>query len=431
MNPLSPCDICVLVTAAFVLTFVPGLRLRDRSLLSVRDRGTALLVFLVLGMVEEASLSRSGWINERIVTVCAAGLVAGPWVGLVVSVFVTWLAVTYDGLPFGSIGVSMLCGGLTGGWLYRWRPKLAQNPVTGFCLTVAVSLLRSGLIFIFAPDMRAAALRNFDQIGMAPILEGSGTALILAIIAQVRERDERIRAVVSAEVRALQARMNPHFLFNALNALAALATFAPREIPRATGRLRQFLRASFDQHERELVPLEEELAVVRAYLEIESLRLGSRLKVEEHIEPGSTEALTPPFSVEPLVENAVQHGLQSSAKAGRLRLAVRTVEQSLEITISDDGQGIPATEVERVFFARRPQVHTLELLRRRLQGLFGRSFRLDVCSEVGQGTTVALRIPLRTRPEVRKGCSSHSNASIRTAITAGSAKKSGLLNPWS
>src|SRR4029077_3696760 len=236
--------------------------------------------------------------------------------------------------------------GLTGGWLYRWRPKLAQNPVTGFCLTVAVSLLRSGLIFLFAPDMRAAALRNFDQIGMAPILEGLGTALILAIIAQVRERDERIRAVVSAEVRALQARMNPHFLFNALNALAALATFAPREIPRATGRLRQFLRASFDQHERELVPLEEELAVVRAYLEIESLRLGSRLKVEEHIEPGSTEALTPPFSVEPLVENAVQHGLQSSAKAGRLRLAVRTVEQSLEITISDDGQGIPSAEVE-------------------------------------------------------------------------------------
>jgi hypothetical protein len=81
-------DICILVTAAFVLTFVPGLRLQDRSLLSMRDEGTALLVFLVLGLVEEASFSRSGWLNERIVAVCAAGLMAGPWVGLAVSVFV-------------------------------------------------------------------------------------------------------------------------------------------------------------------------------------------------------------------------------------------------------------------------------------------------------------------------------------------------------
>src|SRR5260221_1304701 len=84
-------DICVLVTAAFALTLVPGLRLRERSLLSMRDRGTALLVFLVLGLIEEASISRSGWLSERIVAVCAAGLVAGPWVGLGVGAVVAWL----------------------------------------------------------------------------------------------------------------------------------------------------------------------------------------------------------------------------------------------------------------------------------------------------------------------------------------------------
>src|SRR5258708_17233720 len=92
-------DICVLVTAAYVLTFVPGLRLQERSLLSMRDRGTALLVFLVLGLVEEASVSRSGWLNERIVAVGAAGLVAGPWLGLALCVFVCFLAVAVDVLP--------------------------------------------------------------------------------------------------------------------------------------------------------------------------------------------------------------------------------------------------------------------------------------------------------------------------------------------
>jgi len=388
--------VCILVTAAFALTLVPGFRRPERSLLSGRDQGTALLVFLVLGLVEEVTVSHAGWLNERIVAVCAAGLVAGPWVGLVVSVFVTWLAVAHHGLPLGSIATSMLCGGLVGGLLYRWRPRVAQHPVTGFCLTLGVSLLRNGLIFFLAPHS-PAALQRIEQIGMAPVLQALGTALILAIVEQVRDRDEQTRAVALAEARTLQARMNPHFLFNALNALAALATVAPQEVPRATGRLRQFLRASFDQQERLLVPLEEELAVVRAYLDIESLRLGDRLKVEQTIDPGLLKALMPPFSFQPLVENAVQHGLHSSPRAGRLQLIVRPKGEWLEMSVRDDGQGVASTEIEYLFFAERPQVHALVLLRRRLRGLFGRSFQLEVRSEIGEGTTVTMRIPMPKR----------------------------------
>jgi LytS/YehU family sensor histidine kinase len=100
------------------------------------------------------------------------------------------------------------------------------------------------------------------QIGSQIFGRWLGTALILAIIAQARQRDEQARAAASAEVRALQARMNPHFLFNALNTLAALANVAPREVPHAVGRLRKFLRASFDQPEQSLIPLEKEMAVV-------------------------------------------------------------------------------------------------------------------------------------------------------------------------
>jgi two-component system, LytTR family, sensor kinase len=387
-------DVCILVTAAFALTLVPGFKQPERSLLSSRDQGTALVVFLLLGLVEEATVSHAGLLNERIVAVCAAGLIAGPWVGLAVGVFVTWLAVAHHGLPLGSIATSMLCGGLAGGLLYRWRPKLAQHPLTGFCLTLGVSLLRSGLIFWLAPHS-PAAVQRIEEMGMAPLLQGLGTALILAIVEQVRDRDVQIRAAASAEIAALQARMNPHFLCNALNVLAALATVAPREVPRATGRLRQFLRASFDQQERALVPFEEELAVVRAYLDIESLRFGDRLQVEQTIDPGLLKVLMPPFSFQPLVENAVQHGLYSSPRAGRLRLMVRATGPWLEMSVSDDGQGVPSTEVEQLFFAERPQVHALVLLRRRLQGLFGRSFQLEVRSEIGEGTTVTIRIPLQ------------------------------------
>ena len=392
-------DICVLVTAAFVLTLVPGFRRAERSLLSRRDQGTALLVFLVLGFVEEGIFWDDGPINGRIVAACAAGLIAGPWIGLTVGAFVAWLAVVQHGLPLGSMATSMLCGGLIGGLLYRWTPKLAQKPLTGFCLTLGVSVLRTGLIFFFAPHS-PAALYRIEEIGMAPVLQGLGTALILAIVGQVRDHDEQTRAVALAEAHALQARMNPHFLFNALNALGALSRVAPREVPRATGRLRQFLRASFDQQERILVRLEEELATVHAYLDIESLRMGNRLKIEQTIDPDLFKALIPPFSLQPLVENAIQHGIQPSSRAGRLRLFIQATGGWLEMSVSDDGQGVPSKEVEHIFFAEHARIHALVLLRRRLQGLFGRSFRLQVRSETGEGTTVTMRTPLQKHFEV-------------------------------
>jgi two-component system sensor histidine kinase LytS len=124
------------------------------------------------------------------------------------------------------------------------------------------------------------------------------------------------------------------------------------------------------------------------------------LKVEQTIDPGLLKVLVPPFSFQPLVENAIQHGLHSSPGAGRLRLIVRATGPWLEMSATDDGQGVASTEVEQLFFAERPQVHALVLLRRRLQGLFGRSFRLEVRSHIGEGTTVTICIPLRKQLEV-------------------------------
>src|ERR1700751_709714 len=93
--------VCVLVRAAFALTLVPGFRRSERSLLSLRDRGTALLVFMILGFVEQTAVGQTGWFNHRIVAVCAAGLVAGPGLGVAVAGFVTWMAVAWAGRPPG------------------------------------------------------------------------------------------------------------------------------------------------------------------------------------------------------------------------------------------------------------------------------------------------------------------------------------------
>jgi two-component system, LytTR family, sensor kinase len=396
--------VCVLVTAAFLLTLIPGFRRSDGPLLSVRDRGTALLVFLLLGLLEEAVLRETGWFNQRIVAVCAAGLVAGPSVGVIVGAVITWLAFAFDGSPLAMIGISMVGGGLAGGLLRQWRPKVAQNPWCGFSLTLGVSWLRNGSLLAVAPHT-VLANQTWHQLILSPVIQGLGTALVVAIVAQARLRDDQARAAASAEVRALQARMNPHFLFNALNALAALATVTPRQVPHAVGRLRKFLRASFDQPEQALIPLEEELGVVRAYLDIEALRLGSRLKLEKTIQPGLANALLPPFSLQPIVENAVQHGIYSTPQAGRLCIAISETGRWLEMSVSDDGRGVPAAEVEKRFFGNRSEAHAMALLRRRLQGLYQTSFRLDVMSEPEHGTTVTMRIPLRRGFGILAKCS--------------------------
>jgi two-component system, LytTR family, sensor kinase len=390
--------ICVLVTAAFVLTLAPAFR-SDRSRLSFRDKGAALLVFLALGLVEEATVRQTECFNHRIVAACTAGLMAGPMVGLTVAAFVTWLAVAYDGFPLVSIGISMLGAGLAGGFIHRRWPALAAHPFTGFGLTFFVTLLRDGLLFLW-PSLSPTTPISPGHLLLAPLLQGLGTMLVLAVMAQVREHDEQVRAAASAEVRALQARMNPHFLFNALNSLAALATISPREVPAAAGRLRHFLRASFDQQDRTLVPVTEELAVVRAYLDIEALRFGNRLKVEQSIDPAACDTVVPPFCLQPLVENAVRHGIQSSAGAGRLKVVVRPVDSWLEMSVTDDGKGVPTSEIEKVFFEQRTRAHALLLLRRRLHELFGHSYSFDVSSDVGLGTTVTVRIPLHPPYEV-------------------------------
>jgi hypothetical protein len=101
-------DVCVLVATAFALTLVPSFKQPERSFLSRRDQGAALLVFTILGLVEEATASNAGLLNERIVAVCAAGLVAGPWVGLAFGVFVTWLAERVSPQEIGTVFAKIL-----------------------------------------------------------------------------------------------------------------------------------------------------------------------------------------------------------------------------------------------------------------------------------------------------------------------------------
>ena len=161
-----------------------------------------------------------------------------------------------------------------------------------------------------------------------------------------REAMARARAVegmrielAEAELRALRAQLQPHFLFNTLNSIAALIPSNPRAAEEMTTRLADVFRYALRASERESAPLSEELDFLRAYLEIERVRFGARLRVEERIEPGLEHVAVPTLLLQPVVENAVRHGVAARPEGGRVVIEARREGGRLVLTVADDGPG--------------------------------------------------------------------------------------------
>ncbi len=212
--------------------------------------------------------------------------------------------------------------------------------------------------------------------------------LALAVSEEVeRFRISEVERLVSrAELRALQSQVNPHFLFNALNTLYGII---PRDAPGARKtvlNLAEIFRY-FLQSERTFIPLGEELQIVKAYLEIEALRLGPRLTSEIEVDDAALPIPIPILSIQPLVENAIKHGVARRAEPGWLHLRVRAGTDSVSVTVEDSGAGIepnPGGAGAGVGLAN---------VRRRLELCYGAGAAISFRSGA-DGTLVEFRIPL-------------------------------------
>jgi LytS/YehU family sensor histidine kinase len=154
---------------------------------------------------------------------------------------------------------------------------------------------------------------------------------------QALERESLLR---EAELRALRYQLNPHFLFNSLNTIGALILSRQMDTAHATVlRLSSFLRATLEAADGETV-LRDELAFVEHYLRIESVRFEDRLRYELDISPDVMDVRVPPLIIQPLVENAIRHGLAKTVKGGSIRISGRRVNGHVEIAVRDDGAGL-------------------------------------------------------------------------------------------
>jgi signal transduction histidine kinase len=207
-------------------------------------------------------------------------------------------------------------------------------------------------------------------------------------------------ALVRAELASVSARLNPHFLFNTLNSLVLLTRHDNAAAEQALQQFARMMRYVLDSQRSaaDRVPLQEELAFVRDYLALESLRMGQRLRVQWQLDPSTNDDEIPPLTLQPLVENSIVHGLGPQLAGGTLRIETSRVEDSgaLAVRVADDGAGCvwPPQPGQRV------GVGLGALLRRFALDFDGRA-RLDVRSAPGCGFEVHILIPQPDIPPTR------------------------------
>ncbi|HSC26893.1 MAG TPA: histidine kinase [Vicinamibacterales bacterium] len=282
-----------------------------------------------------------------------------------------------------------------------WRSRR----VTFYCVhAVAMSLYTAFYATSFAipdlvrGDLAAASmvLQKESAVLLWNLLMGSWLYLMVAGLSyairgeRARERDAKAAAdarliAQQAQLTALRAQLNPHFLFNALHTVSALIPHAPAEADRAIERLGELLR--YTLADEDLVPLALEWTFVLDYLAFEQLRLGERLRVVESLDPEIAGTLVPPLILQPIVENAVRHGVAAQPAGATIRLEARSEEDALVVCVEDDGPG------ERRYSDNR-QGLGLASVRRRLAAAFGERADLRIDAAVpGGGYRVCLSIP--------------------------------------
>ncbi len=190
-------------------------------------------------------------------------------------------------------------------------------------------------------------------------------------------------AAGEAQLSALQARMNPHFLFNALNTVAALVRTEPARAESVTENLSDVLRMTLERSGERMSSVSDEAAYVRAWLAVEQERWRERLRVQWKIDPAAEAAAMPPLVVQPLVENSLRHGMGSRIDGVTISIAVSVDGSHLVLRVADDGAGFPAAPVERTGLGN---------LRQRLRALYGDAATLIIGSGTA-GAEVTVRIP--------------------------------------
>ena len=224
----------------------------------------------------------------------------------------------------------------------------------------------------------------------APMVVGIALKVWNALRIELKLEEQK-RLLLEARLDALQRQINPHFLFNTLNSIAALVRSKPEMARDLTVKLANILRALLKDHDT-YVPLRDELRFTDDYLDIEVVRFGAhKLRVEKEIDPRTLEVMVPSILLQPLIENSIKHGLEPRINGGTVTVRSRLEGERVLIEVIDDGVGMgtrPASALRRTGAGIG-----MKNVRERLEVLYGGQARFEVVSNPGRGTQVTIEIP--------------------------------------
>ncbi|WP_448006486.1 sensor histidine kinase [Agromyces bauzanensis] len=262
------------------------------------------------------------------------------------------------------------------------RIRIGEEETDAVAAPIRASGAPAGAIVAFAAPVRAGLVRATGEV-----------ADWVAAQVELGELDASRAALAEAEVRALRAQISPHFIYNSLNAIASFINTDPAKARELVLEFADFTRYSFRRH-GDFTTVAEELRSIDSYLKLERARFGDRLRVSLQIAPEVLSTVVPFLSIQPLVENAVRHGLESKEGGGRISITAADSGAFAEISVEDDGVGIDPAVLETVLAGGAPGEHVgLRNVDARLRQVYGDEHGLVVETNVGAGTLVRMRIP--------------------------------------
>jgi two-component system LytT family sensor kinase len=218
---------------------------------------------------------------------------------------------------------------------------------------------------------------------------GEAASLVSAQL-ELAELEAQTERLARAELRALRAQISPHFIYNALAAIAGYIHSNPEEARELLTDFAEFTRYAF-RGQSPYVTLADELRYVEKYLRLERARFGDRLEVRIEVAPEVLQAVVPVLCIQPLVENAVRHGVEQRGR-GRIEIIGRDIDADVELRVIDDGVGLDPERAQRILKGEGGGVGIVNV-QTRLQGTFGPSYGLEIETSEGHGTTVTMTLP--------------------------------------
>jgi signal transduction histidine kinase len=360
----------------------------------LRSAAGAVILFTVKRLVKD---SRKRWLIGFLM-----------WLGLAVldsprqpAVDYTWKSVLVSGiewLMWASVAPIIV-------WVDRNLPvrsddlpkRFTLHAMIGAILALCTAFLHVQIVRALLHPPRARLLGFFPSHVMI-YWAIAGVCIAWDYHKQFMERQLRAteleKRLAEARLEALRAQLQPHFLFNALNAVSSQIDLDPRGARRMLEQVGDLLRLSLAHSDAQEISLDQEVAFLDRYVGLQKIRFEDRLEVREDIDPNTLEACVPAFILQPIVENAIHHGIERRAQNGLIEISSVRNNGDVILRVRDNGPGIPAE-------ARRPEGFGIGLsnTRERLRHLYGDTAQsLSLTSEPGKGTLVEIRIPFHPVP---------------------------------